>query len=67
MSRISLLSHYQILGVSRQASGEEVRAAYRRMARRYHPDRNGGDRSFETRLQGVVEAYQLLRKAVAFA
>ena len=41
--------------------------ATRKLVRQYHPDRNGGDRSFETRLQAVVEAYQLLRRAKAFA
>ncbi len=60
MSRISLLSHYQILGVSRQASGEEVRAAYRRMARRYHPDRfEGGGDSQET-MARINAAYDVL-------
>jgi curved DNA-binding protein CbpA len=34
--------------------------------RRYHPDKNGGDRSHEGRLAEVIEAYQLLRKAAAF-
>ena len=41
----------------------ELRRRYSALVRQYHPDRNGGDRSFETRLQQVVEAYQLLRKA----
>jgi curved DNA-binding protein CbpA len=35
--------------------------------RRYHPDHNGGDRSHEARLQKVIDAYQRLRKAPAFA
>jgi curved DNA-binding protein CbpA len=37
------------------------------LLRRYHPDHNGGDRSHEAALQGVIEAYQHLRKAAAFA
>ena len=44
-----------------------LRRRYSELVRRYHPDRNGGDRSSEGKLQGVVEAYQLLRKAAAFA
>jgi len=36
------------------------------LLRRYHPDRNGGDRSHERHLQAVVEAYQALRKSPAF-
>ena len=35
--------------------------------RRYHPDKNGGDRGHETRLREVIEAYQLLRRAAVFA
>lgn len=44
-----------------------LRRRYTELVRRYHPDHNGGDRSFEDRLQQVVSAYQLLRKATAFA
>ena len=44
-----------------------LRRRYSVLVRRYHPDRNGGDRSHEARLQRVVEAYQLLRGAAAFA
>lgn len=55
------------LGLALDASRTDLRRAYSELVRRYHPDRNGGDRSFETRLQAVVEAYQLLRKAAAFA
>ncbi|MES2136752.1 MAG: DnaJ domain-containing protein, partial [Pseudomonadota bacterium] len=40
---------------------------YSGLVRRYHPDKNGGDRSHEGRLGEVIEAYQLLRKAAAFA
>ena len=44
-----------------------LRRRYTELLRRFHPDHNGGDRSFEARLQQVVDAYQLLRKANAFA
>lgn len=56
-----------VLGLPLDADRKTLRSRYSELVRKYHPDRNGGDRSFETRLQGVVEAYQLLRKAAAFA
>ena len=54
------------LGLPIDADRRALRTRYSELVRRYHPDRNGGDRSHEARLQGVVEAYQLLRKAAAF-
>lgn len=56
-----------VLGLPLDADRKALRARYLELVRRYHPDRNGGDRSFELRLQGVIDAYQLLRKAAAFA
>ncbi len=55
-----------VMGLSPQADRPALRRRYSELVRRYHPDRNGGDRSHEGRLQRVVEAYQLLRKAPAF-
>jgi hypothetical protein len=49
------------------ADRKALRTRYTELLRRYHPDHNGGDRSHEGALQGVIEAYQLLRKAAAFA
>ena len=50
--------------IKRAARGRpQLRRRYSELVRRYHPDRNGGDRSHEHRLQRVVEAYQLLRRA----
>ena len=57
----------EVLGLSLDATRHDLRARYSELVRRYHPDRNGGDRSFEKKLQQVVEAWQLLRKAAAFA
>ena len=57
----------EALGLSLDADRRELRTRYSQLVRKYHPDRNGGDRGYETRLQQVVEAYQLLRKAAAFA
>ena len=56
----------ETLGLPIDADRRALRERYSELVRRYHPDRNGGDRSYEARLQGVVEAYQLLRKAAAF-
>ena len=55
------------MGLALDATRHDLRSRYSDLVRRYHPDRNGGDRSFEAKLQAVVEAYQLLRKAAAFA
>ena len=56
-----------VLGLGEDSDLKAVRASYSKLVRRFHPDRNGGDRSHEARLGEVIEAYQLLRKAVAFA
>ncbi|MDE1466274.1 DnaJ domain-containing protein [Aurantiacibacter sp. D1-12] len=56
----------QAMGLGPKADRTELRKRYSSLVRRYHPDRNGGDRSHEARLQRVVEAYQLLRRAAAF-
>jgi hypothetical protein len=53
------------LGLDTDRAG--LRRRYSELVRRFHPDRNGGNRTHEGRLQRVVEAYQLLRKAKAFA
>ncbi|MFC0587884.1 J domain-containing protein [Novosphingobium aquiterrae] len=56
-----------VLGLALDASRHDLRSRYSQLVRKYHPDRNGGDRSFEARLQDVIEAYQLLRRAAAFS
>jgi len=57
----------EAMGLGPDADLHCLRKRYSTLVRRYHPDRNGGDRSHERRLQRVIEAYQLLRKAAAFA
>ncbi len=56
-----------VLGLAIDADRTQLRRRYTELVHALHPDRNGGDRSSEKRLQAVVEAYQLLRKAAAFA
>lgn len=56
-----------VLGLGEDADRHSVRQRYSHLVRRYHPDKNGGDRSHEGRLGEVIEAYQLLRKSAAFA
>ena len=56
-----------VLGLGEDANRHSVRQRYSKLVRRYHPDKNGGDRSHEGKLGEVIEAYQLLRKAKAFA
>src|SRR5207245_2701426 len=54
--------YYEILGVSRSASEDDVKKAYRKLALKYHPDRNPEDRhEAEERFKEISEAYQVLR------
>src|SRR6476646_5030173 len=52
--------YYQTLGVGRQAGDEEIRKAYRKLARKHHPDLNPGDKAAEDRFKKVQEAYDVL-------
>lgn len=57
----------ETMGLGTDTDRRRLRRRYSELVRRYHPDRNGGDRSYETRLNKVVNAYQLLRGSKAIA
>ncbi|OYW21549.1 MAG: molecular chaperone DnaJ [Sphingomonas sp. 12-62-6] len=57
----------KVLGLATDIDRRALRERYAELVRRYHPDRNGGDRSFERQLQDVIAAYQQLKGAAAFA
>jgi molecular chaperone DnaJ len=52
--------YYVVLGVSRNASADEIKKAYRQMALQYHPDRNPGDKEAEEKFKEAAEAYSVL-------
>src|SRR5688572_14247200 len=52
--------YYEVLGVARTASGEDIKRAYRRLAMKYHPDRNNGDSAAELKFKECSEAYEVL-------
>jgi len=56
-----MADYYQLLGVSRSADTEEIKKAYRKLALKYHPDRNQGSKEAEERFKEVTEAYEVLR------
>src|SRR6266852_6058953 len=63
MATSSTRDYYQVLGVPRTASDKEIRSAYRRLARKYHPDLNPGDKAAESRFKELQSAYDVLSDA----
>src|SRR3974390_3811134 len=60
MATTAKKDYYELPGVSRKAAQKEIRQAYRKLARKYHPDLNPGDKSAEEKFKQVQEAYDVL-------
>src|SRR5271170_2871109 len=52
--------YYELLGIPRKTAVKDIRAAYRKLARKYHPDLNPGDKSAEEKFKQIQEAYEIL-------
>jgi DnaJ-class molecular chaperone len=57
---VKFRDYYEVLGVPRTATGQEIQKEYRKLARKYHPDVNPGDKSAEEKFKEINEAYQVL-------
>ena len=55
--------YYEVLGIDRNASEDEIKAAYRKLAIKYHPDRNPGNKEAEEKFKEAAEAYEVLHDA----
>ena len=55
--------YYEVLGVDKSASADDIKKAYRKLAMKYHPDRNPGDKTAEEKFKEVGEAYEVLSDA----
>ena len=63
MPTVTKRDYYEVLGVARSAGEAEVKKAYRRLAMKYHPDRNGGDAEADQKFREAAEAYEVLGDA----
>src|SRR5690606_21204353 len=61
MSATGMRDYYEVLGVARDADADAIKKAYRKLALKYHPDRNGGSKEAEEKCKEATEAYEVLR------
>src|SRR3954449_10232372 len=54
--------YYKVLGVSKTATPDEIKKAYRKLARQHHPDKNGSDKKSEEKFKQIAEAYDVLSR-----
>ena len=52
--------YYEVLGINKSASADQIKSAYRKLAVKYHPDKNQGDKSAEDKFKEASEAYHIL-------
>src|ERR1700758_3519767 len=62
-ANVTKIDYYEVLSVSRDASDQELKTAYRKLAMQYHPDRNPNDPTAEEKFKESSEAYQVLSDA----
>ncbi|HEY2456997.1 MAG TPA: DnaJ domain-containing protein, partial [Candidatus Acidoferrum sp.] len=60
MATTSKQDYYELLGVDRKATAKDIRTAFRKLARKYHPDLNPGDKASEEKFKQLQEAYDVL-------
>ena len=57
---MSKRDYYEVLGINRSADEKEIKRAYRKLAKKYHPDMNPGDKQAEQKFKEITEAYNVL-------